>query len=358
MSTSVSRQTYITGALLSLLLSFAPDYLQAAQAITAQGIGASCADALRQAKSLAIEQVAGSFVNSQRTLRNDSTIEESLSEYTAGVVTKFNVLESDGASPCKVTIQAELDINRTLVTAAPVTDKGIDLGHVGSLIENRSAGTAIMKSLVDRPDQFRVDISKVTFTQKTNATQIDAQIERISYTEQWANDLQALLSVQTKPRIYEKPSLAKALLTLVTLPITLPITMITAPFTSKSQADTPQNPEGSLCFKQAENFSQLNCYEGPLAFELTTQLSDMSIRPVLKDDAGNPHHLPNKKQISLISTYFSPVPLQGQNSNERRQKFLVISPAGLPFKESIHISERLMTPWFTLGFNVTGGARR
>ena len=329
------RPHYLKGCLQFLLLLLLPGSLHAGEAVIAQGVGNSGEDALRQAKSHATEQVAGSFVNSQRTLQNDRFLKESLNEYTAGVVTKFKVLETDGAAPCKVTIEAELDIDRSLVTAAPIASKGIDLGHVGFLIENRKVGKVILKSLVDRPDQFRVNISKVAFTQHTSSTQIDALIERITYTEQWANDLEALLSVQSKPRVYEKPSLAKALFTLVTLPIALPIAIVAAPFTDKPQADNPQNTEGSLCFRQTEDFNKLNCYEGPLAFELTNQLADMSIRAALKDDAGNTHPLPYEKRISLISTYFSPVPLQGQNSNERRQKFLVISPAGLPFKESI-----------------------
>lgn len=355
---TIYRHACISSVAILMMAVSGPAHSQLTRSVIAQGTGITCEDALRQAKSQATEQVAGSFVNSQRSLREDSSIEESVKEYTAGVVTKFKILDTDDSHLCKVTIQAELDVDRSLTSPAPASTIGIDLGHIGSLAQNRKSGVATLTSLVDRPDEFRVDVSKVAFTHGEKSTRIDFLIERVAYTEQWATDLEAILSVQNKPYIYEKPSLGKALLTLVALPITLPVAILTAPFTSNALAKETQNPENSLCFSGDATLNRLSCYDGPLASELITQLSDLSIKPVLKDRSGNLHPLAQEKRVSMISSYFSQAPLQQKETNERRQKFLLVSPSSSPLTESIHLDGRFLEPGFTLLFTVKKLSRR
>lgn len=343
--------------LLCVLLISTATRLHASQPVTVQGTGISCEDALKQAKSQAIEQISGSFISNQRTLKNDRTLEESLNEYTAGVITTFKIIDTDHASPCKVTIQAMLDADRSLVTSAPIANRSVDLGHLGSLAQNRTEGIAILSSLVDRPDQFRVDVSKVSFTQEAGTTRVDLSIEKLTYTEQWANDLEALLSVQSEPHIYEKPSLGKALLTLFAIPITLPLAIVSAPFTNANAHNKVQNSENSICFSKDTQFNTLNCYDGPLASELIKQLSDISIRPVLKDHLGNLHPLPQQRRVSMIANYIAPIPLKRAGENERRQNFIVIGATGFPARESIRLRDRLLTPGFTLDFMVSRTSR-
>ncbi len=355
---TLHRQACISSVALSLAVLSIPAHSHVSQSVIAQRIGTTCEDALRQAKSQATEQVAGSFINSQRTLRNDSEIEESVNEYTAGVVTKFMILDTDNSRLCKVTIKADIDVNRSLVSQRPAPNKGIDLGHIGSLAQNRKDGVATLTSLVDRPDQFRVDVSKVAFNQGAKSTRIDLLIDQVTYTEQCVNDLEAILSVQNKPYVYEKPSLVKALLTLAALPITLPVAIITAPFTSNTLAKETQNPENSLCFSRDATLDRLSCYDGPLASELISQLSDLSINPVLKDRSGNLYPLPHEKRFSLISNYLAEVPLQQDGTKERRQKFIVVKPAKFSTAESIYLDDRILEPGFTLFFTVKKASRR
>lgn len=351
--TNATRATLLC----ALLILIAP-HPQASQPVTAQGTGISCEDALRQAKSQAIEQISGSFINSQRTLKNDRVLEESLNEYTAGVITTFKIIDTDSASPCKITIQATLDADRSLVTSAPIEDQRVDLGHVGFLATNRKEGFALLSALIDRPDQFRVDVSKVIFTEQAGTTRVDLFIERLTYTEQWANDLEALLSVQSKPHTYEKPSIGNALLTLFAIPITLPLAIVTAPFTNANAQNKAQNPENSICFRKDTQFNTLNCYEGPLASELIMQLSDISIRPVLKDHLGKLHPLPQQRRISMVANYVAQHPLQRAGANERRKNFIVVGTTDFPAAESIKLNNALLTPGFSLGFSVSKNSRK
>lgn len=264
---NVVRFLFIAIVTFTLVLSGA----HASDTVITQGIGTTCDDALRQAKSLATERVAGSFLKSQRTLRNDTSLEESLNEYTGGVVTSFKILQTDGALPCTVSIQASVDIEQTKIIAPPIARNSLDLGHIGAVIEKRKDASDIVSKLINRPDQFTVDISDVSYTAGSGMTQIDFEIKRITSSAQWRADLEALLSVQSKPQIYEQPGLgtiAKGLLALVALPVLIPAAIIAAPFSEPQPKRVPQNPDTSICFSADNKLDKLACYDGPVAAEI------------------------------------------------------------------------------------------
>ena len=267
---------------------------QTAEVVVTEALGTTCDDALKQAKSLAAERVTGSYLNSQRTLRNDAILEESVNEYAGGVVTSFKVLESNGQQPCTVTIQASVDLEKSKIYMPPITNKSLDLGHVGSLVEKRKDGSAMVSKLVNRPDQFTVDFSDVSYKPGAGITQLDFKIRKITYSSQWQADLEALLSIQGKPVIYERPgvkSIGKGLLALLALPVLIPAAIIAAPFAEPQPKIDPQNPEASICFPIDSKLDRLTCYEGTLAIELITQLSNMSYSVVLKDPSDKLYRL-------------------------------------------------------------------
>lgn len=348
------KRTHLFGALL-LALMLISSGARSADTVIAEGIGTTCDDALRQAKNLATERIAGSYVNSQRSLRNDSMLEESVNEYTSGVVTSFSILSSDGQQPCKVKIQAVVDIEKSKLLAPPIANNSVDLGHIGSLVDKRKDGILIASQLINRPEHFSVDMSEMTFQNASGRTQIEFDIRKISYTGQWQADLEALLSVQKKPQIYERPgaaSIGKGLLALVALPILIPAIIIAAPFMKPEPKKEPQNPENSLCFQDSSNRDQFNCYDGSLATEVMNQLYNMAYSVVLKDPSNNLYRLAPEQRISLLQEYWAPVPLITENSSERRQRFIIVGASGLPRKENLYIDDRLLKQGMGLSFVV------
>ena len=328
-----------------------------AEKVVAEGVGTTCDDALRQAKNLATERIAGSYLNSERSLHNDVTLQETVNEYTSGVVTSYKILESTGEYPCKIRIEANVDIERSKVLAPPITNKSLDLGHIGALVNKRKDGVNMISKLVNRPDQFNVDIGEFSYTPWSDSTQIKFNIRKISYSAQWKADIQALLSVQNKPRVYEKMgagSIAKGLLTLVALPVLIPAIIIAAPFmdSKPNQKVLPQDPNTSVCFEVDNSLKKLNCYDGSLAVELIKQLSQMKYSAALKDSSNNLYRIPHQSHFSLIKNYRSPAILQAEDTKENRQDFILIGSADFPREEQINIENRSLAQGTGLAFIV------
>lgn len=326
-----------------------------AEKVVAEGVGTTCEDALRQAKNLATERVSGSYLNSQRSLYNDSHLEERLNEYTSGVVTSFRILESSGEQPCKVTIDANVDIERSRILSPPIANKSIDLGHIGALVDKRKDGINMISTLINQPDQYSVDVSDISYTPGAGVTQINFEIRNITYSAQWRADIEALLSVQSKPRIYEKPgagSLVKGLLTLVALPVLIPAAIIAAPFMDSKPKALPQDPNGSICFETDSKFEKLNCYDGTLATELINQLSNMTYSIALKDLSNNLHRIAPERRFSLIKQYWAPVMLHAESSSERRQNFIVVGANDFPRQEQLYMKDFYLKHGMGLSFIV------
>ena len=348
------------GALL-VAFTLATSVALSAETVITEGVGTTCDDALRQAKNQATERVAGSYLNSQRSLRNDSMLEESVNEYTSGVVTSFSILSSDGLQPCKVRIQAVVDIEKSKLLAPPIANNSVDLGYIGSLVDKRKDGASMAKQLINRPEHFSVDMSEMAFQNAYGKTQIEFEIRKITYSGQWQADIEAMLSVQKKPQIYERPgaaSIGKGLLALVALPVIIPAIIIAAPFMKPEPKKEPQNPENSLCFQDMNNRDLLNCYDGPLATEVMNQLYNMAYSIVLKAPSNELYRLAPEQRISFLQEYWSPTPLITESSTERRQRFILIGASGLPRKQSLHIDDTLLKQGMGLTFVVGSYSRQ
>ena len=342
------------GALLAVF-TLAPSVALSAETVITEGIGTTCDDALRQAKNQATERIAGSYLNSRRSLRNDSMLEESVNEYTSGVVTSFSVLSSDGFQPCKVRIQAVVDIEKSKLLAPPITNNSVDLGHIGSLVDKRKDGISMARQLINRPEHFYVDMSDMGFQNGSGRTHLEFEIRKITYSAQWQADIEAMLSVQKKPQIYERPgaaSIGKGLLALVALPVLSPAIIIAAPFMKPEPKKEPQNPESSLCFQNTSNADLLNCSDGPLATEVMNQLSNMAYSIVLKAPSNELYRLAPEQRISFLQEYWSPTPFITENSTERRQRFILVGASGFPRKENLHIDDSLLKHGMGLSFAV------
>lgn len=337
----MTTQPLSYGFLLAFVILHSAHSISAETVIT-EGIGTTCDDALRQAKNLATERIAGSYINSQRLLLNDTKFEESIKEFTGGVVTSFSVLSSDGNQPCKVKIQAAVDIDTSKRIALPISNNTVDLGYIGSLVENRKDGISMAKHLINRPEHFSVDMSELAFKNVSGRTYIEYEIKKITYSRQWQSDIEAMLYVQKKPQVYEPPSIAKGLVTLIALPVLIPAIIIAAPFMTTQPKKEPQNPENSLCFNDLKNPELLNCYDGPLATEVMNQLANMSYNLLLKDPTNNLYRFAPERTISFLQEYQSPLPLKTEDTTERRQRFILVAASGLPIRESIYVDDSLL----------------
>ena len=74
--------------------------------VVVKGYGTDYISSLQAAKVSALEQVTGTWINSEQHL-NEGNLSESIHQYNSGVITSYKVLEF---SEHEVTIQAQVDI--------------------------------------------------------------------------------------------------------------------------------------------------------------------------------------------------------------------------------------------------------
>ena len=176
------------------------------QTVIAEGTGATCQEALGQAKLVASDKVVGSFVNSQKSLVSDKYYTESVNEYSGGVVRQYTVLESKGESPCRVKISAEVYLDKKNVALGP-NARTLNLGEVGRFVEKQDEARQTLAALIQRPAMFsaRMDRLHVSTDNKGNA-QIVLQVSDVSPSEKWYSDLESFLNVQGQRVDFERSS--------------------------------------------------------------------------------------------------------------------------------------------------------
>lgn len=303
--------------------------------VNAEGIGVTCEDALQQAKLVAAEKVAGSYLRSKRSLKNDKLYSEVVDEYSGGVIASFKVLMSDGRQPCTVYIAAVVNVDKQKHNESTVTSS-VDLGFVGEFAKNRSEGIGLLRKLVYRPDQFIVSLSNISFNPSNDIIQVSFDVDRIAYTEEWVSAIKALLSVQGAPVSYRKQGTSTLGQDLAAL--------FAPPLKTNNSSQRRQDPDESICFKSTTISNQLDCYAGPLASELVYMLGSLPYQPVLTDDSGRNITVGMSKSISLL-TYFRPiVPFVSVEDGDRRYRFVIAESSAKPVREMIYLPNSSIAP--------------
>lgn len=298
------------------------------QAVNAEGIGVTCEDALQQAKLVATEKVAGSYLRSERTLKNDKLYSEVLNEYSGGVIASFKILMSDGQKPCTVYIAAVVNVDKQKHNESTVT-ASVDLALVGELAKNRREGIGLLRKLVYRPDQFMVALSNISLNPSNDSVQVAFDVDRIAYTEEWVSAIKGLLSVQGAPVSYRKQGIATLGQDLAAL--------FAPPLTTNNISQKRQDQDESICFKSNTMPNQLDCYAGPLASELVYMLGSLPYQPVLTDQSGRNIAVGMSKSISLLTYYRPIVPFVSVEDGVRRYRFVIVETSANPVREMIYL---------------------
>lgn len=331
-------------ALCFLLFAGCPSVWPASmsETVEAEAIGATCEDALQQAKLVAAETIAGSFIRSERSLKGDSVYSEKISEYNGGVVTAFKILKSDGGRPCSVLIRADVAVDKLQFSGSKERGE-VDLGSIGELLKNRRQGDAVLQMLVYRPSYFTVVLSNVSFRPSYDGAQVSFDIENISFKKEWVSEIKALLSVQEVPVSYRKQGIRTIGNSLVSL--------LSLPFTKNSQKQRVQDPDSSICFRSEEELDKIDCYAGPMASELINLLGAMPFQAVISDESGKSYPIGLAKRMPLL-TYYTPTVPHLAEDGFKRYRFLLAEPSNLPQREEVTVKNGKLTPGIKVSVKV------
>lgn len=317
------------------------------QTVIAEGTGHTCQEALGQAKLVASDKVVGSFVNSQKSLVSDRYYTESVNEYSGGVVRQYTVLESQGESPCRVKISADVYLDKKNVALGP-NARSLNLGEVGRFVEKQDEARETLSALIQRPAMFsaRMDRLHVSTDSKRNA-QIVLQVSDVSPSEKWYSDLESFLNVQGQRVDFERAKwsdIGKSFFSLIAAPITVPLGLAPSPFRRQSSRGTDfVNGEGLVCFKNDPQYETLRCYQTWLAGDVVRQLRSVQLNLVERSN----DNVTSTRQIQrgayqMVAFRASDYTYKSKEMGGKRD-FYVIEPVGVPFREYLTINRQALS---------------
>lgn len=247
-----------------LLLIFATFSLSLqAKEVTVTGYGASVDEALLNAKTAAVEQVAGTFITGQSTLEGDQ-YHSRTDQYNGGLIRRHEVLsafEQNGLVAVRIKADVDTDkVNSVILSngadiTAPVADK------IEKSRDDFEKTQQIVKALDDPAQAFAIQIKKVDYRNRGDLTDISAEVQ-IVYSPKWYDDVR--LMAQTIGRKIDIGSRwadalwGLAALTAIVNPA-LPGTM--ASIARYAQVNQQTSQEYMVCFGKDNSRDVDECYE-------------------------------------------------------------------------------------------------
>ncbi len=179
--------------------------------VITEGAAPDCETALKQAKVLASDTVAGSFVHGQRTLSQDRDYSESLNEYTSGVVERYTLLEKSGTKPCKIKIEAWVapGKGKVLLNQKPTQVGMDDINRRALQLQNNQQ---FLAKHLRNTKEFDVRFGQQeTLDSEPGRISVSLLVTEVRPPQRWLTDLEAFLSIHGQPVIYQQDSRINAL---------------------------------------------------------------------------------------------------------------------------------------------------
>lgn len=234
---------------------------QEAVPVMAEASAADCDAALRQAKTMAADNVAGTFIHGQRTLNQDRDYSETLNEYSGGVVQKYQVLEKRGNRPCTIKIQAWVEPGKKTVQLNPQSNR-IGTTDINQRIGQITNDRKFLARQFRDTDGFSVTLGKMSVSEtKPGMVRLDMQVTAIRVPPRWVADLEGYIRVHSETTVYEQDSLAKTMAKLLT------------PW-QKEKPHRTSAPE--ICFVQTGS-EKINCYIGEDNLKIMQALNSLRL---------------------------------------------------------------------------------
>lgn len=234
---------------------------QSGVGVTAEASAADCDAALRQAKTMAADNVAGTFIHGKRTLNQDRDYSETLNEYSGGVVQKYNVLEKRGNRPCTIKIQAwvvpgknaiQLNSQSTQIGTADINQRA------GQIVNDRKFLARHLRDV----DGFTVTMGRMKVTEpQPGLIRVDTLVTSIEPPPRWLDDLEGFVRVRSDLVVYERDTPARSFAGLLN------------PWQKEKQVRSSA-PE--ICFVH-DNAERINCYTGDENLKLMGALTHLKL---------------------------------------------------------------------------------
>lgn len=168
--------------------------------VEAIGYGRTVEEALNNAKTAAIEKVAGTFVTGRTQVENDN-YRQRIDQYHAGRIRHYDILRSETENSLIVIyIRADVDTDKVNTVAI---DQGADIAAatVDQLNADRDEDERawkILKALDDPSQAYVVRLLKTSY--RNRGDKVDVTLEGVVFLNpKWVNDLKVLAQTMNRP---------------------------------------------------------------------------------------------------------------------------------------------------------------
>lgn len=244
------------------LLAFLGLNAQAAE-VTVTGYGKSVDEAVANARTAAVGQVAGTFVTGQSTLEGD-TYRSRTDEYHGGRIRKQEILSVDVENGLfSVRILADVDtdkVNTVIVSNSAEIDAQL-ADQLDSARDDHEKTRRIVEALDDPAQAFAVEVTKVTYRNHGELTDLVVQ-GQIVYSPKWYDDVRVIAkTIGRKVDIGSK--WREALWGLAALSAAINPALPGTLFSVARHANPPpkSSPEHMVCFGKDHGWDIDECYE-------------------------------------------------------------------------------------------------
>ncbi|TEX44404.1 MAG: hypothetical protein B7C55_14950 [Actinomycetales bacterium mxb001] len=263
------------------------------------------------------------------------------------MVRQYTVLESQGDTPCRVKISADVYLDKKNVALGP-NARALNLGEVGRFVEKQEEARETLGALVQRPGMFsaRMDRLHVSTDAKRNA-QIVLQVSDVAPSEKWYSDLESFLNIQGQRVDFERAKwsdIGKSLMSLIAAPIAVPLGLSPSPFRNQTPRGTELvNGEGLICFKNDPQYESLRCYQTWLAGDAVRQLRSIQLNLVERTN----DNVTSTRQIQrgayhMVAFRASDYSYKSKEMGTKRD-FYIVEPVGVPFREYLTVNRQALS---------------
>ena len=235
---------------------------QAAE-VTVTGYGTSVDEALANARTAAVGQVAGTFVTGQSTLEGDA-YRSRTDEYNGGRIRKHEILSVDedhGLFAVRILADVDTDkVNTVIISNGAEIDAQV-ADQLDKARDDDEKTRRIVEVMDDPAQAFAAEVKKVTYRNRGELTDLVLQ-GQVVYSPKWYDDVRVMAkTIGRKVDIGSKWADALWGLAALTAAVNpaLPGTM----FSIARHANPPSkpSPEYMVCFGKDNGWDIDECYE-------------------------------------------------------------------------------------------------
>lgn len=235
---------------------------QAAE-VSVTGYGKTVDEALTNAMTVAVGQVAGTFVTGQSTLEGD-TYRSRTDQYNGGRIRKQEILsvdEENGLFAVRILADVDTDKVNTVIVSNGAEINARVADQLDSARDDHKKTRQIVEALDDPAQAFAVEVTQVTYRNRGELTDLIVQ-GRIVYSPKWYDDVRVMAkTIGRKVDIGSK--WWEAMWGLAALSAAINPALPGTLFSVARHANPPpkSSPEHMVCFGKDNGWDIDECYE-------------------------------------------------------------------------------------------------